>query len=106
MIDRNDEDRIRVRAHEIWERQGRPEGQHDAHWDQARQEIEGEQGQQRVEEPLIQATGLATETASGDALPGGQHSTDAAEGDREVVERQLSRSKDSRRARGSGKSSG
>lgn len=26
------EDRIRQRAHEIWEREGRPEGRHEVHW--------------------------------------------------------------------------
>ncbi|HYD32913.1 MAG TPA: DUF2934 domain-containing protein [Azospirillaceae bacterium] len=34
-----DEERIRKRAYEIWEREGRPEGRADAHWDMAREEI-------------------------------------------------------------------
>lgn len=29
------EERIRRRAHEIWEREGRPEGREREHWDQA-----------------------------------------------------------------------
>ena len=38
-----DEDRIRRRAHAIWEHEGRPEGREQEHWAQARQEIEAEQ---------------------------------------------------------------
>jgi hypothetical protein len=33
------EDRIRKRAHEIWEREGRPEGRQEEHWRQASQEV-------------------------------------------------------------------
>ncbi|WP_207478782.1 DUF2934 domain-containing protein [Arenibaculum pallidiluteum] len=32
------EDRIRQRAYEIWEKEGRPEGRHDQHWSQAETE--------------------------------------------------------------------
>jgi hypothetical protein len=33
------ERRIRERAHEIWEQEGRPEGRQEEHWRQASQEI-------------------------------------------------------------------
>ena len=36
------EERIRQRAHELWEREGRPHGRHDDHWQQAREEIDAE----------------------------------------------------------------
>lgn len=36
------EDRIRRRAHEIWERDGRPDGRHEDHWAQATAEIDAE----------------------------------------------------------------
>ncbi|MEW6630025.1 MAG: DUF2934 domain-containing protein [Pseudomonadota bacterium] len=36
------EERIKQRAHEIWEREGRPDGRQQEHWDQAVQEIETE----------------------------------------------------------------
>lgn len=36
------EERIRQRAHELWESEGRPEGRHIAHWEQACQECENE----------------------------------------------------------------
>ncbi len=39
-----DEDRIRRRAHGVWEREGRPEGRHEEHWGQARREVEAEEG--------------------------------------------------------------
>jgi hypothetical protein len=35
------QDRIRQRAHEIWEKAGRPEGAHQEHWEQATAEVEG-----------------------------------------------------------------
>lgn len=33
------EERIRRRAHQIWEREGRPEGRHQDHWALAKEEI-------------------------------------------------------------------
>jgi len=36
------QDRIRHRAHEIWEKQGRPHGADYQHWDQATREIDAE----------------------------------------------------------------
>ncbi len=36
-----DEDRIRERAHRIWEEEGRPHGRHEEHWQRARREILG-----------------------------------------------------------------
>jgi len=38
----DEETRIRERAYAIWEREGRPEGRHGEHWDQACQELAGE----------------------------------------------------------------
>lgn len=34
------EDRIRHRAHALWEAAGQPEGAHDTHWQQAETEID------------------------------------------------------------------
>lgn len=42
MADTLKEERIRIRAHEIWERDGSPHGQQDEHWHRARDEIEME----------------------------------------------------------------
>ncbi|MCT2581267.1 MAG: DUF2934 domain-containing protein [Mesorhizobium sp.] len=38
-------ERIRQRAHEIWEREGRPDGREQEHWDKATKEIDAEGGQ-------------------------------------------------------------
>ena len=35
-----DEHRIRLRAYEIWEEEGRPEGRADDHWVRAQEELE------------------------------------------------------------------
>lgn len=35
------EERIRERAHEIWEQEGRPQGRHDDHWERATREVDG-----------------------------------------------------------------
>lgn len=35
-------EKIQQRAHEIWEREGRPDGQHDRHWRQAVDELDRE----------------------------------------------------------------
>jgi hypothetical protein len=44
------EDRIRARARELWEREGRPEGRHEEYWAQAYREIQAEHG--HASEPL------------------------------------------------------
>ncbi|WP_282026919.1 DUF2934 domain-containing protein [Limimaricola cinnabarinus] len=36
------EERIRKRAYELWERDGSPEGQNDAHWHEAAREIDAQ----------------------------------------------------------------
>lgn len=36
------EERVRHRAHELWEQGGRPEGQHDRYWEQASREVSAE----------------------------------------------------------------
>jgi hypothetical protein len=38
----DDEDRIRRKAHELWEAEGRPEGRSDAHWTMAREIVANE----------------------------------------------------------------
>lgn len=43
MIPVDREESIRERAHRIWEREGRPEGAHDRHWEEARAALEAEE---------------------------------------------------------------
>jgi Protein of unknown function (DUF2934) len=49
------DERIRKRAHEIWERGGRPDGAHEEHWLQASREIDAEDqptaSESKTEEP-------------------------------------------------------
>lgn len=58
----HDEERVRQRAHEIWEKAERPGGQHDAHWEQACREIEAESAEpspaDTSNEPLKKAKGF------------------------------------------------
>lgn len=35
----NDDEAVRQHAYRIWEREGRPEGQHESHWHQALKEL-------------------------------------------------------------------
>jgi len=42
--DATKEDRIRERAEAIWEREGRPEGREQEHWDKAIEELKAESG--------------------------------------------------------------
>jgi Protein of unknown function (DUF2934) len=53
------EERIRIRAHQIWEREGRQHGQDQRHWEQARREIEDE-------EPTGDKTNSVAGPAAGD----------------------------------------
>jgi hypothetical protein len=39
------EDKIRVRAYELWQKDGSPEGRADEYWEQARAQIEDEESQ-------------------------------------------------------------
>ncbi len=67
-------DRIRVRAFEIWQRAGQPEGSHMQHWHQAMQEIEAEDARDadagRVPNDAQDASGAAPALA--------RHSKDVA----------------------------
>ena len=46
------EERIRRKAHQIWEDQGRPEGQAEAHWDMASELVAIEESQMSTTVPL------------------------------------------------------
>ncbi|MGQ9369094.1 DUF2934 domain-containing protein [Azospirillum sp. ST 5-10] len=45
------ESRIRARAYELWDREGRPEYRHLDHWEQARREVEAEDAAARATAP-------------------------------------------------------
>ena len=42
------QERIRRRAHAIWEQAGRPDGAHQQHWDQATAEVDSEGGKPKA----------------------------------------------------------
>lgn len=52
------EDRIRHRAHEIWESEGRPDGRDTEHWQQAALEMEDEE---RGKQEQAETTGAGPE---------------------------------------------
>jgi hypothetical protein len=63
MADSRDE-RIRRRAYEIWDREGRTHGRHDEHWHQAAAEIDAED-RAGDEGAAAQPAGAAAESAQG-----------------------------------------
>lgn len=73
------EDRIRQRAHQLWEEDGRPEGKHAHHWEQAR-----------------------TEIGDDDTPPTPRLQEDPPEGDRATIESELARQEDTPDASKSG----
>jgi hypothetical protein len=56
------EERIRQRAHQLWEADGRPEGRHDHHWSQAEREID-------AADPAHEGPTHGTPVAPGSAIP-------------------------------------
>lgn len=96
MSDTEREERIRARAHEIWERNGRREGSQTEDWEQARREIEMEdEDAAGLKDTLTETMGLAVGIAEDERQEEQAQEASAApaEGDRKVVERQLSRKK-------------
>ena len=70
-MEQDREEQIRRRAYEIWEGGGRPEGSHEAHWQQAERELEDEQtGTAGTSEESGEAQGVAASADSdADAPP-------------------------------------
>jgi hypothetical protein len=48
---REDEERIRQKAHEIWVAEGRPDGRHEEHWQMARELIAQQDNQRQTLRP-------------------------------------------------------
>ena len=68
-MDNEKEDRIRVRAYEIWQRTGRQDGSHLEHWDQATREIDDEDAERGS---------MVTEQVAGADPALAKHSKDAS----------------------------
>jgi hypothetical protein len=60
------EDRIRKRAHQIWEGAGQPDGLHEAHWSQAVADVEAED--EAAGEPAKPAAAAKTDSAEKSAV--------------------------------------
>jgi Protein of unknown function (DUF2934) len=67
----DDEKRIRIRAHRIWEEEGRPEGRAEIHWNMAREliAVEVEDTSKSVALPVAEAEPSKEATAKVGALP-------------------------------------
>ncbi|TIL85144.1 MAG: DUF2934 domain-containing protein [Mesorhizobium sp.] len=61
------QERIRRRAHAIWEQAGRPDGAHQQHWDQAAAEIDG--GESGPKAKLAKSPAAAKDTKPRDIKP-------------------------------------
>ena len=61
------DDRIRERAHQIWEREGGRDGDHESHWQRAQAELQQEHGA----EGDGNTSGLSTSLQPGGTIPGG-----------------------------------
>ena len=70
-MDSDKEEKIRRRAYEIWEAEGKPEGREQEHWERAAREIEqetSETGGGSTEPP--EEAGLSSGLQPGGTLPG------------------------------------
>ncbi|MDR5782716.1 DUF2934 domain-containing protein [Caballeronia sp. LZ065] len=57
MEDQKEQDRIRRRAYEIWEREGSPDGRAEEFWQQAKTSLEAEDAQGTVVAPAVSPSG-------------------------------------------------
>ncbi|MBY3088812.1 DUF2934 domain-containing protein [Rhizobium laguerreae] len=72
MEDRDRENRIRERAHQIWEREGGGEGNQERHWEQATREIDAENAAAgEGDDGKTGSTGSASGMQGGGTSPGG-----------------------------------
>jgi hypothetical protein len=67
------EDRIRAKAHELWEEAGRPEGRADAHWLKAARLIDADQHKEKTTKrgPGVDIAPASEGNSLGDIRPAG-----------------------------------
>jgi hypothetical protein len=63
-VDRDREERIRERAYQIWEREGREEGSHGAHWQRAERELDEEEQEGGTETPRDESPQIAGDAST------------------------------------------
>ncbi|PST24023.1 DUF2934 domain-containing protein [Mesorhizobium plurifarium] len=75
------EELIRRRAYAIWEQEGRPDGQHQRHWEQAAREMQGQSdgqtngqtnGSKREKQTAAETEAVASPEADSAARPGSE----------------------------------
>jgi hypothetical protein len=74
------EDKIRARAHEIWEHAGRPDGHHLTHWRQAVAELSARTGKPRAAAAKSAKPAAAAKPAKAAAKPAKAKAKPAAKG--------------------------
>jgi Protein of unknown function (DUF2934) len=68
-VDTGWEDKVRARAHALWERKGRPEGGAERHWAETEEELRAEE-RDRIDAPAAPAAGTETRTEPGGPVDG------------------------------------
>lgn len=74
MAQQDREDHIRERAYQIWEKEGRPDGAHERHWQQASDEWDAAEKAYREEGPASlgsNESGVSSGLQPGGTTPGG-----------------------------------
>jgi hypothetical protein len=66
------EERIRIRAYQIWEREGHIDGRHQHNWEEARREIEAEDAAAGGEETAKSGKKSRRRRAAGSAIADGE----------------------------------
>lgn len=96
------EEKIRQRAHQIWESEGRPHGQHDQHWERARGEVDREAADQPSEAAQMDSMrGVSADPA--EASAGGRRTRKASAAQGEAATKGPARTT---KSRGTGDGSG
>ncbi len=67
------EEKVRARARQIWEREGRPDGRHEEHWAQAQHEIENEDAAAGDASAGLKVTPYNDPSRSGGPVQGGPY---------------------------------
>jgi hypothetical protein len=79
------QERIRQRAHAIWEREGRPHGDHERHWHQASADIDAEDAASAAPNKRASAKPKAAAKPKGADAALAAHTKDAAKPKRRSV---------------------
>jgi len=69
------ENRVRQRAHEIWEHEGRTDGQEQEHWARAERDIQQQDDKLGSEQQQSGGDGLPSGLQPGGTVPGGSPAT-------------------------------